>query len=195
MHTTSRLPIVLALVLSAGCGGGGNGGSGVDNGANAQRAYEGLDASIDKAIQLGFDGFNAASSANIPPQTAKGTATGTMTIGGQVDQGMSSNKTMNLTETLVMYSDDGMLTYDTAAPAALGMKLSMIPNGTLSGTLTGAFALSGALKGSVSLALTFAGDLEPVPTDMTKVQRKPGTTHITGTATSDFGVYQVDVTR
>jgi hypothetical protein len=190
MLTISRRSFALALVLVAGCGNGG-----VSSGDDAQRAYEGLDASIDKAIQLGFDGFNAASSANIPPQTGKGTKTGNMTIGGQVDQGSSANKTMNLTETLTMYSDDGMLTYDSVAPAALGMKLSKIPTGTLSGTLAGDFKISGELMGTVTLALSFAGDLEPVPTDMTKVQRKPGTTHITGTATSGFGVYQVDITR
>jgi hypothetical protein len=58
------------------------------------------------------------------------------------------------------------------------MKLSNIPTGTLSGTLVGDFALSGQLQGS-----------------STQVQTKPGTTHITGTATSTFGVYPVDLTR
>jgi hypothetical protein len=190
---SSRSLIVTLLVVAAGCGGGG--GNGVNSDANAELAYQGLDASIDKAITLGFDGFNAASSANIPPQTAKGAKSGTMTIGGQVDHGTSSNKTMNLTETLVTYSDNGMLTYDTATPAALGMKLSMIPTGTVNGTLTGDFTISGQLKGSVTLNLMFTGDLEPVPGATTQVQRKPGTTHITGTATSTFGVYTVDVTR
>jgi hypothetical protein len=32
-------------------------------------------------------------------------------------------------------------------------------------------------------------------TDATKVERKPGTTRITGTATSPSGVYNVDITR
>jgi hypothetical protein len=182
---------VALLVASAGCGGG----NGVSSDANAQLVYQGLDASIDKAITLGFDGFNAASSANIPPQTATGAKSGIMTIGGQVDQGNSSNKTMNLTDALVMYSDDGMLTYDTPAPAALSMKLSMIPTGTVNGTLMGTFVISGQLKGSVTLSLSFTGDLEPVPGSTTQVQRKPGTTHITGTATSTFGVYTVDVIR
>jgi hypothetical protein len=186
-----RRTLALAItLLLAGCGGGG-----VNNDDDAKRAYEGLDASIDKAIQLGFDGFNAASNANIPPQQAKGTKSGTIDISGQVDQGASSNKTMNLVETLTKYSDDGMLTYDSVAPGALSMKLSKIPTGTLDGTLTGAFTITGELMGTVTLNLAFSGSLEPVPTDMTKVQRKPGTTHITGTATSDFGVYQVDVTR
>jgi hypothetical protein len=179
-----------AFLLTAGCGGG------VGSSADAERAYKGLDASIDKAIQLGFDGFNAASSANIPPQTGKGGSTGTITIGGQVDQGKSANKTMNLTDTLAKYSDDGKLTYDTAAgaPAALGMKLSMIPNGSLSGTLAGKFAVSGDLSGTVTLNVSFTSSLEP-GTGGAMVQRKPGTTHITGTADSDFGSYAIDVTR
>jgi hypothetical protein len=188
--------LFLALTLAAaGCGSGGGNGNGVSSGDDAQRAYEGLDASIDKAITLGFAGFNAASSANIPPQMAAGTKSGTMTIGGQVDQGASSNKTMNLTESLVMYSDDGMLVYDTHSSAALSMKLSMIPTGTLSGTLAGDFVLSGQLQGTVTLNLQLSGDLEPVAGSSTQVQRKPGTTHVTGTATSNFGVYPVDVTR
>lgn len=190
MPTISRRIFAFVLVLAAGCGGGG-----VSNDDDAKLAYDGLDASIDKAIQLGFDGFNAASSANIPPQTAKGTKTGTMSVGGQVDQGSSDNKTMNLTETLTMYSDDGVLTYDSATPAVLSMKLSKIPDGTLDGTLAGSFAITGELMGNVTLDLAFSGDLQPVPTDATKVQRKPGTTHITGTATSDFGTYQVNITR
>ena len=48
-------------------------------------------------------------------------------ISGQVDQGASSNKTMNLTETLAKYSDDGKLAYDSVSAAALGMKLGKIP--------------------------------------------------------------------
>jgi hypothetical protein len=192
MSTLQRrlVPCSVALVMAAvGCGGG------VSSNADAQLAYEGLDASIDKAITLGIDGFNAASSANIPPQMATGDKTGTMTIGGQVDQGNSSNRTMNLTEALVSYSDDGTLTYATPSPAALSMKLAMVPTGTLNGSLTGAFTISGKLTGSVTLNLQFAGDLEPVPGSTSLVQRKPGTTHITGTATSNFGVYQVDLTR
>ncbi|MFT3772476.1 MAG: hypothetical protein QM820_44345 [Minicystis sp.] len=183
--------VLAALVTLAGCGGS------LGSEEDAQRVYQGLDASIDKAIQLGFDGFNAASSANIPPQTAKGVKGGTMTIGGQVDQGASSNKTMSLTEALVMYSDDGLLTYDTPSgmDAALDMKLSKIPDGTLTGTLSGQYTVSGDLMGPVTLTVSFTSDLEAVPTDATKVQRKPGTTHITGTAASDYGSYAIDVTR
>ena len=64
----------------------------IDSDEAARRAYLGLDASIGKSITLGFQGFNAASSANIDPQMTTGTApngSGTLTISGQVDQGLS----------------------------------------------------------------------------------------------------------
>jgi hypothetical protein len=182
--------ITLACTLAiAGCGG-----DGVGSEDDAARAYQGLDASIDKAIGLGFDGFNAAKSASIPEQSGKGAKTGSIVIGGKVDQGSSSNKTMNLTEKLTMYSDDGKLTYDTGASLpTLDMKLSKIPTGTLSGSLSGSFTLSGDLGGPVTLDLSFTGDLQAG--SGTTVERKPGSTHITGTATSDYGTYNVDLTR
>jgi hypothetical protein len=175
--------------LLAGCGGG------VGSTDDAQRVYTGLDPSIDRALQLGFDGFNAAQSANIPDQKAAGTKGGTMTIGGKVDQGSSSNKTMSLTEVLAKYTDDGLLVYDTTAPAALDLKLSKIPDGTLSGTLTGSYTVSGDLAGTVTLDVSLAATLQPVASDATKVERQPGSTHITGTASSDFGSYTIDLTR
>ena len=186
------LTAVVASVALAGCGG-----DGVSSAADAESAYKGLDSSIDQAIQLGFDGFNAASSANIPAQTGKGTTTGTMTITGKVDQGSSSNKTMSLSEALAMYSNDGKLTYDTSASAlpTIAMKLSKIPTGTVDGTLDGAYTISGDLKGSVTLKLAFSGSLQASASDPNKVGRKPGTTHITGTADSDYGTFNVDVTR
>jgi hypothetical protein len=179
-----------------GSGGGAGGGAGVQSTVDAKKAYLGLDASIDKAIALGFAGYNAASSANIPAQTAKGAKSGTMTVGGQVDQGQSDNKTMNLTVALVDYSDDGLVTYSTspASLPALSMGLKKIPNGTFSGSLSGTFAMKGELEGSVTLALSFGGDLEPDPAGG-KVRRKAGTTHVTGTATSGDQSYAVDVTR
>ena len=182
---------VLASLALAGCS------DGVSSAEDAELAYKGLDSSIDQAIQLGFDGFNAASSASIPPQTGKGTTTGTMTIAGKVDQGSSSNKTMSLTEALAMYSNDGKLTYDTTEGSlpVIDMKLSKIPTGTIDGTLKGAYKITGDLEGSVTLSLTFAGGLQAAASDATKVERKPGTTHITGTAVSDFGTYDVDITR
>ena len=192
--------VVFASVLLAACGGSSDDASNqpaVKSTADAERAYVGLDASIDKAITLGFDGFNAATNANIAPQVASGDDKGTLTVSGQVDQGSSSNKTMHLTEALSTYSDDGQLAYATndAALPLLDMKLSKVPTGTLDGTLNGSFKMDGALKGSVTLALTFSGELQANADDPAKVERKPGTTHITGTATSGDDTYAVDVTR
>jgi hypothetical protein len=162
---------------------------------DAKKAYVGMDDSIDRAITLGFQGFNAASSANISPQTANGTKAGTLTVTGQVDQGASSNKGMRLSTNYVMYSDDGMITYATDANhlPALDMQLKMIPTGTLNGTLVGTVTMAGSEVGSLALNLSFNGTLQAGAG--TTVQRAPGTTHITGTATSPAGSYTVDVTR
>ena len=191
MRTTS---IVVSFALAsaaaaAACGGG------VSSAEDAKKAYMGLDPSVDKAITLGFAGFNAATSANIDPQTADGGVSGTMTVTGQVDQGASANKGMRLYDALSNYSDDGQVKYNTdqAALPALTINLKGIPTGTLDGSLNGSFLMSGQLSGQVSLALTFAGQLEAGTGG--GVQRKPGTTHITGTATSPAGTYNVDVTR
>ncbi|CAN90943.1 MULTISPECIES: hypothetical protein [Sorangium] len=190
MFRTTQFVIALSIVL-VGCGS-----SDVSSDEDAQRAYEGLDDSIDKAITLGFQGFNAATSANIAPQTANGAKTGTITISGQVDQGASTNKTMNLIEELKDYSDDGEITYNTNETLpVLSMKLSKIPTGTLEGSLNGRFTMAGALEGDVTLSLTFTGELQPSPVDENEVERKPGTTHITGTAASGDGRYNVDLTR
>jgi hypothetical protein len=183
---------MMGALLVAACGG-----PGVNSNDDARRAYLGLDASIDKAIQLGFDGFNSPSTgANIAPQMTTGVKSGTLTVTGTVDQGASTNKNMTLAEAMAKYSDDGMITYDTSPTAmpVLGMSLKGIPTGTLSGSLSGAFNMTGQLIGTVTLALTFTGDLQ-AGTGGAMVERKPGTTHITGTATSGNGVYQVDVTR
>src|SRR5262245_4028116 len=105
VRSTFLLMLFLAL---PGCGS-----DDVGSEEDAKLAYEGLDGSIDKSIQLGFKGFNEASSANIAPQTDKGDKAGTVTVAGQVDHGASDNKTMNLTVELKGYSDDEKLTYDT----------------------------------------------------------------------------------
>src|SRR3954447_5100250 len=99
----ARTSILLLVILSA-CG------NNVSSTADAQKAYLGLDPSVDKAISLGFAGFNSASSANISPQTTDGGVSGTLTVTGQVDQGVSANKGMRLTEALSSYSDDGKVT-------------------------------------------------------------------------------------
>jgi hypothetical protein len=172
----------------------------------ARRAYLGLDGSVGKSITLGFDGFNAASSANIDPQTAPGDAAGTLTVTGQVDQGSSANKGMRLLVGMTGYSDGPItiddkghtitITYatDTAAATqpALSMMLKNIPSGTLDGTLMGTYHLTGDIKGDATLDLTFTGTL--MSGGNNTVVRVPGSTHVTGTATSGDGMYAVDVT-
>ena len=184
-----RSSSILVVSLLAACG------NGVSSSADAEKAYLGLDPSVDKAITLGFAGFNSASSANISPQSAGGGVAGTMTVTGQVDQGSSANKGMRLNDALSNYSDDGKVTYNTDPNAlpALTINLKNIPTGTLDGSLNGSVAMSGGLSGQVSLALTFTGQLAAGPNNT--VVRQPGTTHITGTATSQAGTYPVDVTR
>src|SRR5262245_16428974 len=139
-------PIVALAAFSvfsaiAACGGG------VNSEDDARKAYLGLDNSVDRAITLGFAGFNAASSANIDPQSAGGGVSGTMTVTGQVDQGTSANKGMRLNDALSEYSDDGQVRYNTdqAALPALTINLKGIPNGTLDGSLNGSFMMSGGL--------------------------------------------------
>jgi hypothetical protein len=162
---------------------------------DARNAYLGLDASIDKAITLGFAGFNSASSANISPQTTNGTTSGTLTVTGQVDQGASANKGMRLFTAFTNYSDNGTITYNTSPVAlpALNMMLLSIPTGTLSGTLIGKVTMAGEEEGDLVLNLTFTGELQAGTGGL--VERKPGTTRITGTATSAAGTFNVDVTR
>src|SRR5687768_17151352 len=88
-------------VLGIGC----SDDDGIDSDEEARRAYFGLDGSIEKSLNLGFAGFNAATSANIAPQMTTGVAAGTLTISGQVDQGSSDNKGMRLYVGMVDYSD------------------------------------------------------------------------------------------
>jgi hypothetical protein len=199
LTTTSRLVPPFLLLLATGCGS-----NNVSSDDDARRAYLGLDGSIDKAIDLGFEGFNAAQSANIPTEATTGVIGGTLSIKGQVDQGASANKQMRLDVATVGYTDVRGFTYDTgenadagAALPALDLSLQGIPNGTLSGTLVGTFRMSGDLSGPVTLNLTISGELAPSPdAGSTKaVVRKPGTTHVTGTATSPAGTFSVDVTK
>lgn len=192
-----------ALLLSAaGCG------NDISSDEQARRAYLGLDKSVGKSLQLGFAGFNAASSANIPAQTAAGDAGGTLTITGQVDQGASSNKGMRLRVGMAGYTDGEVTlpdddktkvkltfqtTTDTTMQPALTLSLRNIPNGTFDGTLAGTFQMAGDLEGDVTLNLTMSGQIEDDGTG--KVRRKAGTTTVTGTAKSgDGGEYQVNVT-
>jgi hypothetical protein len=191
----------LALLLCSACSS-----DTVDSDEQARRAYLGLDTSVEKSLTLGFQGFNAASNANIPAQMTAGDKSGTLTIGGQVDAGTSINKQMRLTVGMVMYSDGpfaidmsghtATITYDTDAATAtqpqLDLSLHNFPNGTFTGTLMGTYHLSGDIKGDATLNLTFTGDLMDDGTG--KTVRKPGTTTVTGTATNaDGGMYTVNV--
>lgn len=183
------------VVLLASCGGG----DGVSSEREARAAYLGVDGAIAKALALGMDGFNAATSANIPAQLGEGDVSGTLTVAGQVDAGASANKEMRLTLALVDYQDgveEGELEilYDTMDPLpALDLSLRGIPDGTFTGTLMGDFHMTGDVAGPVTLELMFAGELEAAA-GSDAVQRVEGTTRITGTATSSAGVFDVDLT-
>ena len=205
-----NLAYICVAVLAVGCGDD----DGIDSNETARRAYLGLDGSIEKSLNLGFDGFNAASSANIDPQAGEGDETGSLTITGQVDQGASDNKGMRLYVAMVDYSDgvftviyvnedeeeeeiEVNLTYDTSEVVTeqpyLQLSLRNIPDGDFTGTLTGTYFLEGDIEGDVTLDLTMAGDIMAGGT-LGTVVRVPGTTTITGTATSGDGLYEVNVT-
>lgn len=198
MHFASRSPLFVLLAtfaLLTSCGDSDN----VSSAREARAAYLGIDGAIEKALALGMDGFNAATSANIPTQSGAGDVAGTIAVGGQVDAGASANKQMRLTLSLMDYEDEvaeGELVvgYDTMDPLpALDLSLRSIPDGTFTGTLAGDFFMEGDLSGPVTLELTLSGEIEATPgTD--NVQRVEGTTSIMGTATSSAGVFNVDLT-
>jgi len=184
-----------AAVVAVGCGGGGGPDDGVADEESARRAYLGLDRAIDRAIDLGFAGFNAANSANIPEQSGNGEITGVMVVGGQVDQGASANKNMRLDVTLAMdYQDvvveDLAIVYN-GGPAALDMEFKGLPDASLTGSLVGTFVMSGDLLGEVTLDLDFTGTTEEGVGGA--IVRTAGSIHVLGTATSDYGVFMVDV--
>ena len=189
------------FVFLGACGGGQ-----VSSEEEASLAYVGLDGALERALDLGLVGFNLASSANLDPQTGSGDVSGTMTVSGKADQGSSANKGLRLDVALVDYADlvdvDGdsdsevAIAYNTdpAALPAFDLQLRGIPDGTLEGTIEGAFTMAGDLEGAVTLTLEIAGELADDGSG--GVSRAPGTTHITGTATNDGGgTYAVDVTR
>ncbi|MEJ7597084.1 MAG: hypothetical protein WKG01_04170 [Kofleriaceae bacterium] len=202
--------MAFGLVLFAACG---SSDDDIDSDEEAQRAYLGLDLSVEKSLALGFAGFNAASSANIAPQATTGGAAGDLTITGQVDQGSSDNKGMRLRVGMVDYTDGVILveteddteleinlTYDTSTDVAtqpfLNLSLRGIPEttattGTLTGTLLGDYTMSGDIEGTATLNLSFTGEIEDDGAGNTI--RSAGTTHVTGTASSGDGVFDVDL--
>lgn len=191
--------LTLIGLLGAACGS-----DGIDSDEAARRAYLGLDTSVESSLALGFAGFNAANSANIDPQMMPGLSAGMLTITGQVDQGSSANKGMRLHVGMVDFSDgevvlDDLTTFeatyntdvDVTQQPALDLSLRGIPTGTFTGTLAGVYHLSGGIDADADLSLTFSGTLQAAPGGATRV---PGTTKVTGTATSGDGVFEVNVT-
>lgn len=176
----------------------------IDSDADARRAYLGIDPAMDRAISLGFDGFNAASSANIPEQVGAGIVSGTMTINGQVDQGASANKGMRLQSVFLEYSDGPVtdtetedvvdIVYDTAQdqPIAIEMSLKGIPDGTFTGSVVGTLVMTGDIDATADFSLTLSGNLQD---SGGLVIRAPGSMQILGTVVSGDGSYDVDVTR
>lgn len=172
---------------------------------DARIAYLGVDDVVTKALALGFAGFNAASSANIPAQADSGDESGTIDVTGQVDQGSSDNKGMRLQVALADYSDGPIddpetedseeeiaIVYATAegAPLALDLQLRDIPAGTLSGTLVGTVTMEGDLEGDLELSIAFDGTIEDDGAGGT--QRVEGSTSVSGTAESANGTFDVD---
>lgn len=213
MRTQSLRTVLLGVVLAtaaAAC----SDDDGVDSDEEARRAYLGLDLSIPRSLQLGFDGYNAASSANIDPQVADGGETGTLTVTGQVAQGSSDNHEMRLYIGMVDYSDCPCtiivnedeelqvdLTYDTSDVQTeqpyLHLSLRNVPDGTFTGELTtgtdglGVYHVTGDIEGDVALDLQFEGTLQDDGNGGTV--RVPGATHVFGTATSGDGLYDIDL--
>ena len=206
---TRILPYLCVLALASLAGACSD--DGIDSDEEARRMYLGLDLSIEKSLDLGFAGFNAASSANIDPQMTVGDLEGSLTVSGQVDQGSSDNKGMRLNIGMVDYTDGVIvvvvegeedeeveveLTYDTSDVVAeqpyLMLQLRNFPNGTLYGELDGVYYVTGDIEGEVVLDLTMNGTIMDAGNgDVTRV---PGSTTITGTADSGDGLYEVNVT-
>lgn len=191
--------LILPLLLAA-CGSGK-----ISSDQEAEYATIGLNQAISRALKLGLDGFNAATSANIDAQTEAGDVSGTMTVTGQADQGSSDNKGLRLDVALDAYADledvneddddELLITYDTddAALPSIDLQLKGMPDGTLSGTLVGAFFMSGDLEGEADLNLSLEGTTEEDPGQAGYAQRVEGATAVTGTATSGDGRYDVDL--
>jgi hypothetical protein len=190
---------VIAIAPACQCGA-------VGSEDEARIAYLGVDDVVTKAMDLGFAGFGAGDNANIPAQNDDGAESGTINVTGQVDSGASDNKGMRLDVALVEYSDGTIddpetddddkiaITYETAegAPLACDMQLRNFPDGTYSGTLIGDVVMSGDLEGELKLNVTFAGETDDDGAGNTV--RAPGTTDVSGTATSPNGDFDIETT-
>jgi len=98
---------------------------------------------------------------------------------------------------LATYSDDGVDAPSPPLPSPTGFTARTRGRrpGATTPTVVDDASMTGDLQGSVTLNLTFTGQLQANANDPKIVERKPGTTHITGTATSGSATYSVDVTR
>jgi hypothetical protein len=194
--------LVICALLVAACGNSNS----VDSNEQARRAYLGLDKSVSKSLTLAFQGYDAASSANIPPETGTGDASGMLTITGQVSHGNPSQATMTLAVGMTDYSDGPIkindkndtisVTYatatDTTAQPVLNLKLNASAGSSITGSLVGDYTMTGDLKGTITLNLMISGTFTGTGTTVARV---PGSTTVMGTATnSDGGVYQVNLT-
>lgn len=182
-------PVAVLVLTTTGCNRGA-----LDNEVAAEVAYLGLDRAVDRMIKLGFDGFNAADSANIPPQSEPGDESGTMDVSGKVDQGASANKGMQLDVALSDYSDgpvqDTAVLYN-GGPIQADFSLKGLPDADLSGSLSGVFTMDGDLAGTIELDLAITGTTQDSGGGV--IARVPGSIRVVGTATSDYGVFDVDV--
>ena len=109
---------------------------------------------------------------------------------------------MRLYVELVEYSDEVdpeaefIITYDTNPDDLPYGNLSLrdIPDGTFTGTFTGTVDMTGTLSGVVTLDVALSGEIEEHPDESGVVRRVEGTTTITGTATSRYGTFDIDLT-
>ncbi len=197
-----QLACLLALVA---CGSD----SSVNSNEQARRAYLGLDKSISKSLALAFQGYDAATSANIPAQMTMGDAMpgGTLTVSGKVDSGTCSQLSMGLDIGMVKYTDGPFVvdsnntkmsvTYDTSTTTTsqplLSIKLNGSSGNSINASLMGDYTMTGDLKGTVTLDLTITGTFSG--TCPNAVMRVPGSTTVTGSAVnSSGGMYTVNVT-
>jgi hypothetical protein len=188
------IPLLIAASSLLGCGDD----STVSSDEEARVAYFGLDRGVDRAIKLGFDGFAAAGSANIPEQSEPGDLYGSMTVGGKVDQGASNNKEMTLDVAMNDYADllvddQYEIHYQTSAPVILDLSLKGLPNANMTGTFSGDVDMTGAVEGLLRLTLSISGQTEDDGTGI--IRQKAGTVRVTGTAQSENGIYNVDISR
>src|SRR5690606_21282210 len=77
---------------------------------------------------------------------------------------------------------------DPAELPYLQLSLRDIPDGTFSGTLTGAYEMLGDIEGTATLELSMSGDIEE--SGAGGIQRVVGTTQVTGVARSGDGTYE-----